>query len=122
MKSIALTLTILFSVLLNTTVSANNSDVNRDKNKKKTALKRSMDKEVSKHIFYPQTTKETIEGTADVMLQVYPEGDIRVVMIQTKNPLIQKFIESQVRKMKVDKDNVVIGEVFRYRFTFKRSA
>ncbi|MFN6379586.1 MAG: hypothetical protein ACK4WD_09935 [Flavobacteriales bacterium] len=122
MKSIALTLTILFSVLINTTVSADNTDVNRDKNKKKTALKRSMDKEVSKHIFYPQSTKEEIEGTADVMLQVYPEGDVRVVLIQTKNPLIKKFIESQVRKMKVDKDSVVIGEVFRYRLTFKKSA
>jgi hypothetical protein len=122
MKSIALTLTILFSVLINTTVSADNTDVNRDKNKKKTALKRSMDKEVSKHIFYPQSTKEEIEGTADVMLQVYPEGDVRVVLIQTKNPLTKKFIESQVRKMKVDKDSVVIGEVFRYRLTFKKSA
>jgi hypothetical protein len=46
---------------------------------------------------------------------------VRVILIKTKNPLLEKFIENQAKKMKVGKDEVVIGEVFRYRFSFQKS-
>lgn len=119
MKTLAFTLALILGLTF--TSSANNTEVSKDKkSKKQVELKRSMDKQVDKHIFFPQSEKEAMEGTADVLLQVYPDGDIRVIMIQTKNVLIQKFIEAQVKKMKVDKDAVVIGEVFRYRFSFRK--
>jgi hypothetical protein len=119
MKTLAITLAFIFGITL--TSFATNDSVSKDKkNKKQTELKRNMDREVQKHIFFPQNEKEAMEGSADVMLQVYPDGDVRVILIQTKNPLIQKFIEAQVAKMKVDKDAVVIGQVFRYRFSFRK--
>ena len=119
MRTLAFTLSLILGLTF--TSSANNTEVSKDKkSKKQVELKRSMDKQVDKHIFFPQNEKEAMEGTADVLLQVYPDGDVRVIMIQTKNVLIQKFIEAQVKKMKVDKDAVVIGEVFRYRFSFRK--
>ena len=53
------------------------------------------------------------------MLQVLPEGDVQVVLIQTRNPLVKKFIENQVKKMKIDKAEVVTGQILKYRFVFK---
>lgn len=120
MKAFALTLSILLGIVL--TGTAGSGDMINDKNivRKHLSLKRSLNKEVNKHIFYPQGTVQ-LEGSADVMLQIYPDGTVRTIMIQTKNPEIREFIENQVRKMKVDKDSVIIGEVFRYRINFKRS-
>lgn len=119
MKSLALTLAFLLSIV--SMSFASNDISSRDKNKKnkQVELKKNVDKQVNKHIFFPSTSSEKLNGSADVMFQIFPDGDVRVVLIQTKNPLIKKFIESQAKKMKVNKENVVIGEIFRYRFTFK---
>lgn len=119
MKSLALTLAFMLSIV--SMSFASNDVVNRDKNKKnkKVELQKNIEKEVRKHIFFPNSNEEKLSGSADVMFQIFPDGDVRVVLIQTKNPLIKKFIESQAKKMKVNKENVVIGEIFRYRFTFK---
>lgn len=87
-------------------------------NKKHLSLKRSLNKEVNKHLFYPQN-KTTFHGTADVMLQVYPDGNIRIIYIKATDENIKSFVEAQVKKMKVDKESVIIGEVFRYRINFK---
>lgn len=121
MKTLALTLALIFGLTL--TGSTSNTEVSKDKNKNRrnTELKRSVNKQVQKHIFFPQSKEEAFEGSADVMFQVYPDGDVRVILIKTKNPLLEKFIENQAKKMKVGKDEVVIGEVFRYRFSFQKS-
>ncbi len=122
MKTLTITLMILLSFTLQGfAASGEGEKKDKTKSKKEIQLKRSLDKQVSKHIFYPTMSEEKIEGSADVMFQIYPDGDVRVVMIHTKNPLIRKFIEKQAEKMQVDKESVVIGEVFRYRFSFKTS-
>lgn len=122
MKTLAITLFLMLSFVFQGT-SSTGDDLHKDKtkSKKEAQLKRSLDKQVNKHIFYPTAAHEKMEGSADVMFQIYPDGDVRVVMIHTKNPLIRKFIEKQAQKMQVDKESVVIGEVFRYRFSFKTS-
>ncbi len=53
------------------------------------------------------------------MLEVMPKGDIQVVLIQSGNPLVKNFIECQVKKMKVNTDEVIVGEIFKNRFVFK---
>lgn len=83
-------------------------------------LKDAVTAQVNRHFFYPVNDGEqSVEGQADVMLQVMPQGDMQIILIQTKNPLIRKFVEQQVKKMKVDKDEVVAGEIFKYRLVFK---
>jgi len=82
-------------------------------------VKQALDNQVSKHIFNPTVKSNAVEGEASVMLRVMPEGNVQVVLIQTKNPLIAKFVERQVNKMKVDKEGIIIGEIFKYRFVFK---
>lgn len=54
-----------------------------------------------------------------MMLEVMPKGDIQVVLIQSGNPLVKNFIECQVKKMKVNTDEVIVGEIFKNRFVFK---
>ncbi|MEZ4798590.1 MAG: hypothetical protein R2809_02200 [Flavobacteriales bacterium] len=119
MKKIALMMILMLSVV-GMSFATNNTE-SRDKNKraKQTETKKNMDKEVRKHIFFPSNSSEQVSGQADVMFQVFPDGEVKVVMIQTKNPFIKKFIERQAQKMKVDSNTAVVGEIFRYRFTFK---
>lgn len=120
MKTLAITLALLTSMFA-AQASTFSVSKEKDKNKKKTEqVRTSIEKQISKHIYFPQTEKEALEGTADVTLQVYPDGDVRVILIQSKNPLVKKFIERQVNKMKVDQNSVVVGELFKYRFEFKR--
>jgi hypothetical protein len=116
MKALALTLAIIVSSL---TLSANDlSTVKKGKDKEST-FKEAVTAQVNKHLFFLLSNGERIEGQADVMLQVLPQGDVQVVLIQTKNPLVKKFIENQVKKMKIKKDEVVVGEILHYRFIFK---
>lgn len=120
MKALALSIAMIISVLnMNAGINTTNNK-GRKPNSKEQSLKASVDRQVSKHVFYPvQGESKNIEGKADVMLQILPEGDVRVVLIQTANPLVKKFIEKQVKKMKVDKNEVVAGEIFKYRFVFR---
>lgn len=118
MRALALTLSFLLGLALFTGATPNSTTGDIKINKKQLSLKRSLNKEVNKHLFYPQN-KTVLNGTADVMLQVYPDGDIRIVYIKATDENIKAFVESQVKKMKVDKESVIIGEVFRYRFNFK---
>lgn len=112
---------LLISLMSIQSVHAAESDITKRKRKgeKENVVKSALDTEVSKHIFNPTVKSGAVEGEANVMLRVMPEGNVQVVLIQTKNPVIQKFIERQVSKMKVDKEGLVIGEIFKYRFVFK---
>jgi outer membrane biosynthesis protein TonB len=120
MKALTITFAIILSVF---NLSASNTDVyNKGRKPKDKAqeMKASVDQQINKHIFYPtQGNEKNLEGKADVMLQVLPQGDVQVVLIQSGNPLVKKFIEKQVRKMKIDKNEVVAGEIFKYRFVFR---
>lgn len=116
MKIFAITLAILVSTL--TMSASDNASSNKGKGKKNT-FREAVTKQINKHLFFLNDGNESVEGQADVMLQVMPEGDVRVVLVQTKNPLVKKFIENQVKKMKIDKNEVQTGEILKYRFVFK---
>jgi len=120
MKALALTLALIVSIF---TANASDAGINKKGKRAKSKteqLKAAVTSQVNKHIFYPvQGESKNIEGQADVMFQVMPAGDVQVVLIQTKNPLMKKFIENQAKKMKVGKDEYVAGEIFKYRFVFK---
>jgi hypothetical protein len=121
MKALIFSLILMISA---STMHASNVTNSKDKNKK---VKQSnalnlVRRQMEKHIYFPQGQKADFEGTADVMFQVYPEGDIHIVLIQTKNPKIQQFIEKQAAQMKIDSSEIQVGQVFKYRFEFKRQA
>ncbi len=116
MKALAMTLALIVSAM---TMNANSNSIFKKGKEKKTTFKEAVTAQVNKHLFFLATDGEKVEGQADVMLQVMPEGDVQVVLIQTKNPLIKKFIEHQVKKMKIKKNEVVAGQVLQYRFVFK---
>jgi hypothetical protein len=120
MKTLAIALAILVSVL-----NANASDFGmKNKGKKrdqqKERLQTSMNQQLNRYIYYPDEARTgKMEGKADAMLRLMPEGDVQVFLIQTANPLMKKFIERQVSKMKLNKNEVVAGEIFKYRLVFK---
>lgn len=116
MKALIIIIAIFFSA--NTGFAHSEGIFNKGKKKteKREQLKHSVDKQINRHLYYPG---ENIEGKADVMLEVMPKGDMRVVLIQTANPLMKKFIERQVKKMKVNQNEVVAGELFKYRIVFR---
>ncbi len=120
MKTFAIALAILLSVF---TADASSTVDKKKNNSKRTTLKTAITKQINRHFFFPiNQSEESIVGSADVTFQVLPEGNVQVLLIQTKNVLVRKFIERQAAKMKVDKDQVVVGEIFKYRLTFKAKA
>lgn len=116
MKALAIIFTLLISA---TSLTASHNDTHNKDKGKKNSLREAVTAQVNRHLFFLVADGEKVAGEADVMLQVMPEGDVQVVLIQTNNPLIRKFIERQVRKMKIDKKEFVAGEILKYRFVFK---
>jgi outer membrane biosynthesis protein TonB len=120
MKALAITLAMILSVF---TIGAADYGIHHKGKKgdqKKERLKSSMNRQISRHMYYPEEARSgNLDGKADVLLEVMPEGDVQVILIQTSNPIMKKFIERQVKKMKVSKDEVVAGEIFKYRLVFK---
>jgi hypothetical protein len=116
MKTFAITLAILLSVF---TADAS-STVDKKKNSKRSTLKEAITKQIYKHFFFPVIeNEESMEGSANVTFQVLPEGNVQVLLVQTGNPAVRKFIERRASKIKVSKDLVVAGEIFQFRLTFK---
>lgn len=115
-------LTILFALMFAFT-QADASQLDIQKKKKGTAqtstVANEVTKEVNRHLFNPSVMGKEMNGEAAVMLEVMPEGNLKVVTINTKNPLLKRFIENQVKKMKIDSDQLVVGELFRYKLVFK---
>ncbi|MFM9986471.1 MAG: hypothetical protein ACKVOK_14625 [Flavobacteriales bacterium] len=116
MKALAATLALFIATL---TMNANGNGILNKGKEKKNTFREAVTRQINKHLFFITEDGQKVEGNADVMLQVMPEGDVHVVLIQTKNPLVKKFIENQVKKMKIDKAEVVTGQILKYRFVFK---
>ena len=116
MKALAATLAILIATF---TMNANDNGILNKGKEKKNTFREAVTRQINKHLFFLTEEGKSVEGQADVMLQVLPEGDVQVVLIQTRNPLVKKFIENQVKKMKIDKAEVVTGQILKYRFVFK---
>lgn len=115
-------LVILFAFFLSHSAIQANSADQLKKKKPQTSqnhVAQQVGKEINRHIFNPSAQGADIKGEAAVMLEMMPEGNLKVVTIQTQNPLLQKFIERQVKKMKIDSDELVVGELFRYKLVFK---
>ena len=94
-------------------------DKDRPKTKKSKGVEASVEKQVQRHLFFPVTKSKEIEGTADILLEIFPNGNVRAVTIRTSNPVVKRFVEHQVSKMKVDAQSGDVGKLFRYRLTFK---
>jgi hypothetical protein len=113
-------LTILFALMFTFShADASQLDTQKKKKPQTSSVENQVNKEVRRHLFNPAVTGKEVNGEAAVMLEVMPGGNLKVVTINTKNPLLKKFIENQVKKMKVDSDELVVGELFRYKFVFK---
>jgi hypothetical protein len=84
------------------------------------ALKKAVQKQLNKYLFFPVMKQDSGEGQADVMLQVYPNGEIKPVFIKTENNLLRAFLERQISRMRIDPENVIAYEVFRFRFAFRK--
>lgn len=116
MKALAATLALLIATV---TMNASDNGILNKGKERKNAFREAVTRQINKHLFFLTEGNQSVEGQADVMLQVLPEGDVQVVLIQTRNPLVKKFIEKQVKKMKIDKSEVVTGQILKYRFVFK---
>lgn len=77
---------------------------------------------VQKQLFFPNNGSSSFEGQADVFFQVHPDGEVKLLRISASTPELEAFVRSQASNFKVDPTSFRIGEVFRYRFNFKREA
>ncbi|MBL7944042.1 MAG: hypothetical protein JNM00_14830 [Flavobacteriales bacterium] len=116
MKTLLITLALLVG-----TVSTQASSQTHDAGEPKAlALKKAVQKQLNKYLFFPVMKHDGGEGQADVMLQVYPNGEIKPVFINTENNLLRAFLERQISRMHVDPEKVIAYEVFRFRFAFRK--
>lgn len=113
-----LTLAIL-ALIFSTNIAFAHGEKDRPRNKKEKGVEASVEKQVQRHLFFPVNKADEIEGTADILLEVFPNGNMRAVTIRTSNPVVKRFVENQVSKMKVDSQSGDVGKLFRYRLTFK---
>ncbi len=93
-----------------------------ERNPREEALRKAVQKQVNKFLFFPIMKETTGETEADIMLQVYPNGEIKPVFIKTENSLIRAFLVRQISRMRIDPEKVVAYEVFRFRLAFRRQA
>ena len=114
---------VILCAMMMTFVQANASNLEINKKKKgsgqTTDVANQMSKEINRHLFNPSVLGKEVKGEAAIMLEVMPEGNLKVVTIHTKNLMIQKFVENQVKKMKIDSNELVVGELFRYKLVFR---
>lgn len=116
MKTLTL---VLIAFIFSSNVVLAHGEKDRPRNKKEKGVEASVEKQVQKHLFFPVNKADEIEGTADILLEVFPNGNMRAVTIRTSNPVVKRFVENQVSKMKVDSQTGDVGKLFRYRLTFK---
>jgi hypothetical protein len=112
---------ILFLSLLFFAVNANAAECKEKPKSKKSKVESSVERQVEKHLFYPVKNVKEMEGAAEVVLEIFPNGNVYALSVQTKNPLIKRFVERQVNKMKVEASASDVGKIFRYRIQFKPS-
>lgn len=86
------------------------------------AQQQTMRKLVERNVFFPSCQGEKPGGSVDVTLQVFPDGEVRIIRIHAENTDLREFVLEQLQSLKVDKEAFAIGQVFRYRFTFKQEA
>ena len=80
-----------------------------------------MERAIARYFYYP-VGKLGITGEAEIMLRVMPEGNVELLMLSSDNNAVKEFVTRQVPKISLAKDEIVAGEVYRYRLCFKRQA
>jgi hypothetical protein len=120
MKTLIFSLLLLFS--FSTAIGGNEAFTGKESGPKAKLhnQQKTMQRLVERHVFFPAGQGEGMKGSVDVTLQVYPDGEVRIIRIHSENQVLQKFIFDQLHSLKVDKSAFLIGQVFRYRFEFKR--
>lgn len=71
-------------------------------------------------IQYPEFAKEQkLEADVWVSFTVNENGEITVNQTNSIDPDLMDYVKAELKKIKVNTDNEVIGKTFMYRFTFK---
>lgn len=71
-------------------------------------------------IQYPEFAKEQkLEADVWVSFTVTENGEIVVNQTNSIEPDLMDYVKAELKKIKVNSDNEVIGKTFVYRFTFK---
>jgi hypothetical protein len=71
-------------------------------------------------IQYPEFAKEQkLEADVWVSFTVTENGEITVNQTNSIEPDLMDYVKAELKKIKVNSDNEVIGKTFVYRFTFK---
>ncbi|MDZ4823439.1 MAG: hypothetical protein SH856_08270 [Flavobacteriales bacterium] len=84
--------------------------------------KAALDKLIYKNIYYPVFSKLENGSTADVTFKVEENGMLTILSIHASNSSVRSFVEGQLENVKLKKEDVMAGEMFRYRLRFKRQA
>jgi hypothetical protein len=117
------TITFIFC-LLASVISANanfSNDITKSEGPETAIAKSAMEREVARHFYFP-IGQLKLTGEAEVMLRVLPEGNVEVLLMNSDNDELKKFILRQVNKFRLSKEEVKQGEVYRYKLCFKRQA
>ena len=96
--------------------AADKTEANREQ------TKQLLDKEIQKHVFFPVLSAANTNATVDVILRINEAGNVEVVSASSANEPIKQFVEKQLNDITLNKETVQTGEVFHYRFSFKRQA
>lgn len=96
--------------------SADNPESNREQ------TKQLLDKEIQKHVFFPVLSAATTNTTVDVILRITDAGQVEVVSANSDNEQIKLFVQKKLNEISLNKEAIQTGEVFHYRFSFKRQA
>ena len=96
--------------------SADNPESTREQ------TKQLLDKEIQKHVFFPILSAATTNTTVDVILRINNAGQVEVVSANSDNEQIKLFVQKKLSEIVFNKESVNTGEVFQYRFSFKRQA
>lgn len=71
-------------------------------------------------IQYPEFAKEQkLEADVWVSFTVNENGEITVNQTNSIDPDLMDYVKAELKKIRVNTDNEVIGKTFMYRFTFK---
>ena len=71
-------------------------------------------------IQYPEFAKDQkLEADVWVSFTVKENGEITVNQTNSIDPDLMDYVKAELKKIRVNTDNEVIGKTFMYRFTFK---
>lgn len=119
-NTIAVFIALAFSIAGNTSTFSN-TEWSEDTATRETT-QAALDKLIYRNIFYPAFSRFEEGSFADVTLRVEANGGITLLAVHSNNAAVRAFVEEQLQDIQLRKDETSAGELFRYRFTFKRQA